>query len=64
MRNLLYLFLFSSLFFSCDDNNDCDGFDLGKEFEIAIDETLQNCPKNISFTLLNVQDSRCPNGVQ
>lgn len=51
-----------SLFFSCDDKTDCEGFDLGKEFEIAINETLENCPKNISITLLDVQDSRCPAG--
>ncbi len=62
MRNLLILFLSLSLFFSCDDKNDCEGFDLGKEFEIAINETLENCPKNISITLLDVQDSRCPAG--
>lgn len=37
---------------------------LGKEFEIAINETLQNCPKNISITLLDIQDCRCPAGAQ
>ncbi|RAI89973.1 hypothetical protein [Algoriphagus yeomjeoni] len=60
MHRLLVVFLTSSLLFSCEDSIDCDGFDLGKEFEIAIDETIQNCPKNISLTLLDVQDSRCP----
>lgn len=64
MRNLLILFLSVLLFSSCDNGNDCEGFDLGKEFEIAINETLQNCPKNISITLLEVQDSRCPAGAQ
>ncbi len=64
MRNILYLFLSASLLFSCDAATDCEGFDLGKEFEIAIDETLQNCPKNISITLLEIQDSRCPAGAQ
>ncbi|TXE14058.1 hypothetical protein [Algoriphagus aquimarinus] len=62
MRNLLILFLSMSLFYSCDDKNDCEGFDVGKEFEIAINETLENCPKNISITLLDIQDSRCPTG--
>lgn len=60
MRKVLILLFSVSLLFSCDDNNDCEGFNLGKEFEIAINETLQNCPKNISFTLLDIQDSRCP----
>jgi hypothetical protein len=64
MRNLLILFLSVSLFFSCDDKNDCEGLEVGKEFEIAINERLQNCPKNISITLLDVQDSRCPAGAQ
>ncbi|WP_339868536.1 hypothetical protein [uncultured Algoriphagus sp.] len=63
MRKLLILVLSVSLLFSCDDN-DCKGFDLGKEFEIAIDETIQNCPKNITITLLKIQDSRCPAGAQ
>ncbi|REG85383.1 hypothetical protein [Algoriphagus antarcticus] len=63
MRNLLILFLTASLFFSCNNGNDCEGFDLDKEFEIANNETLQNCPKNISVTLLDIQDSRCPAGV-
>ena len=63
MRNLLILFMSVSLLFSCDDN-DCKGFDFGKEFEIAIDETIQNCPKNISITLFDIQDSRCPAGTQ
>lgn len=62
MRNLLLLFLSALLLISCDDATDCDGFRLGKEFEIALDETLQNCPKNIAFTLLDIQDSRCPAG--
>lgn len=64
MRRLLFLILPLLLLYSCDDNNDCEGFDIGKEFEIAIDETLQNCPRNISFTLLDIQDSRCPAGAQ
>lgn len=59
MRKVLILLFSVSLLFSCDDN-DCEGFNLGKEFEIAINEKLQNCPKNISFTLLGIQDSRCP----
>lgn len=62
MRNLLILFLPVSILYSCDDKNDCGGFDVGKEFEIGINERLQNCPKNISFTLLDIQDSRCPDG--
>ncbi|WP_425637228.1 hypothetical protein ACPUEN_17475 [Algoriphagus yeomjeoni] len=62
MHRLLVLFLSSSLLFSCNDSNDCEGFDVGKEFEIAINETLQNCSKNISVTLLDIQDSRCPAG--
>ncbi|MEB2781914.1 hypothetical protein U3A58_16085 [Algoriphagus sp. C2-6-M1] len=64
MRNLLILFLSVSLLFSCDDKIACNGFDVGQEFEIAINETLENCPKNISITLLDIQDSRCPNGAQ
>lgn len=64
MRKLLILVLSVSLLFSCDDKNECEGFNLGKEFEIAINETLQNCPKNISITLLEIQDSRCPAGAQ
>ncbi len=62
MRPLLILFMPVFLLFSCDGENDCDGFNLGKEFEIAINETLQNCPKNVFITLLEIQDSRCPAG--
>ncbi|WP_339752969.1 hypothetical protein [Algoriphagus aquimarinus] len=62
MRNLLILFLFVSLLFSCEDKNECEGFDLAKEFEMAIGETLENCPKNTSITLIDIQDSRCPTG--
>ena len=64
MRNLLILFLSVSILFSCDDKNDCGGFDVGKEFEIGINETSRNCPKNISITLIDIQDSRCPDGAQ
>lgn len=62
MRNVLNLIFCSSLFYSCDFTTDCAGFDLGNEFEIALDETLQNCPNNISITLQAIQDSRCPTG--
>ena len=62
MRKVLILLLSLSILFSCNDSNDCEGFDVGKEFEISVNETLQNCPKNISVTLLDIQDSRCPAG--
>lgn len=64
MRNLFIPLLSLFLLFSCDDKNDCRGFKLGQEFEISIEETLQNCLENVSITLLDIQDSRCPDGVQ
>jgi hypothetical protein len=60
MRNLSILLFPVLLLFSCDENTDCNGFNLGQEFEIAVNETLENCPKNIAITLLDIQDSRCP----
>ncbi|PZX56732.1 hypothetical protein [Algoriphagus chordae] len=64
MRHLLVLFLSVSLFFSCNDSNDCEGFEVGKEFEIAIEQQLENCLKNISVKVIEIQDSRCPAGAQ
>ena len=60
MRSLLIVFLVFIFLLSCGEKESCDGFTLAKEFEIARNETLENCPKNISVTLLEIQDSRCP----
>ncbi|MEP0711566.1 MAG: hypothetical protein ABJC55_06555 [Algoriphagus sp.] len=59
----MILFLSAFFFFSCDNEKNCEGIDLDKEYEIAINERLQICPKNFYLTLLNIQDSRCPNGI-
>jgi len=58
MRQFLLFFLLVSFLTACDE--ECRGFKIGKEFEIALNETLENCPKNISVTLLEIEDSRCP----
>lgn len=62
---MLQRFLFfPSIFFiavSCEQNDPCDGFDLGKPFEIDARETVKNCLEDISITMLPVEyDSRCP----
>jgi len=58
MRHFLLFLLFVPFLTSCDE--ECRGLIVGKEFEIASNETLENCPKNISVTLLKIEDSRCP----
>lgn len=60
MRILLLLFTVSILLSSCAETEDCTGFKLNQEFEIALNKTVRNCSENVSFTLLDIQDSRCP----
>lgn len=58
-----FLFLLSILFItvSCEQENPCAGFELGKPFEISRGKTVKNCLKDISITMLPVEyDSRCP----
>ncbi len=48
---------------SCEQENPCNGFELGKPVEIPAGETVKNCLEDISITMLPVQyDSRCPEG--
>ncbi len=58
MRHLLPLLLSLVILSSCDE--ECRGFKIGKEFTIMPNETLENCPKNVAVTLLDIEDSRCP----
>jgi hypothetical protein len=57
---------FLSIFFiavSCEQDDPCKGFELGKPFEIDARETVKNCLEDISITMLPVEyDSRCPLG--
>ena len=64
IRQLTLALLVTSLLISCEDPTDCNGFRLDEEFEISIDQTITNCPENISITLFEIQDSRCPTGGQ
>ncbi|UZD20995.1 hypothetical protein PBT90_15595 [Algoriphagus halophytocola] len=64
IRILTLALLVTGLLISCDDPTDCNGFRLGQEFEIPMDEPISNCPENISITLFEIQDSRCPIGAQ
>lgn len=60
-----FLFLLSILFITvfCEQENPCNGFELGKPFEISAEETVKNCLEDISITMLPVEyDSRCPEG--
>ncbi|GAA0879892.1 hypothetical protein GCM10009119_28610 [Algoriphagus jejuensis] len=60
MRKILIFLLSLTCLVACDD--DCLGFKIGEDFEIALNETSENCPKNLSVSLLEIQDSRCPLG--
>ena len=60
-----FLFTLTLLIFtvSCEQENPCNGFELGKTVEISAGETVKNCLEDISITMLPVQyDSRCPEG--
>lgn len=60
-----FIILFSILIItvSCEQENPCAGFELGKPFEISTEETVKNCLEEISITMLPVEyDSRCPEG--
>lgn len=60
-----FIILFSILIItvSCEQENPCAGFELGKSFEISTEETVKNCLEEISITMLPVEyDSRCPEG--
>lgn len=64
---MLHRFLFSLyilfLTVSCEQDAPCNGFELGKPFEIPAREIVRNCLENISVTMLPVEyDSRCPEG--
>lgn len=62
MRQLLLFICLIPCIISCTDSDDCQGFKLDQEFEMAINETIENCPENITATLSEIQDSRCPMG--
>ena len=60
-RNFLILILGIFLTFSCDEKFDCEDFTLGTPFIVKTGEINQDCPGQLSITLVRVEnDSRCP----
>jgi hypothetical protein len=58
MRHLLIFVLSASFLKTCED--DCRGFKMGAAFEIAANTALENCHHQITVTIQDIQDSRCP----
>jgi hypothetical protein len=60
-RNFLILILGLFLTFSCDEKFNCEEFTLGTPFVVKAGEINQDCPGQLSITLVRVEnDSRCP----
>lgn len=60
-RNFLILILGLFLIFSCDEKFNCEEFTLGTPFVVKAGEINQDCPGQLSITLVRVDsDSRCP----
>jgi hypothetical protein len=60
-RNFLLLVLGIIFTFGCDEKFNCEDFSLGTPFIVKTGEINQDCPGQLSITLVRVEnDSRCP----